>query len=140
PLPWASANEHPGPACWCGKLGCLETWVSGAGFARDFAAVTGRTLRAEEIVSAARAGDADAKAAFDRYIDRTARALAHVVNLIDPDVFVLGGGMSNVSELYARLPTLVPKYVFSDQWDASVVPAKFGDSSGVRGAARLWSS
>jgi fructokinase len=140
PLPWATDSEHPGPLCWCGKHGCLETWISGQGFARDFAEASGRALRAEEIVPAARAGDADAGAALDRYVDRTARALAHVANIVDPDVFVLGGGMSNVGELYERLPAQIRRYVFSDVWEGRIVAAKYGDSSGVRGAARLWSS
>ena len=137
-LPWPSAEEAPGPACWCGLRGCLETWISGTGFQRDHQAATGRAWTAQAIIDAARAGDAQAAAALDRYIDRLGRALAMVVNLADPEVFVLGGGMSNVSELYDRLPALVARHVFSDHWDGRIVAAKWGDSSGVRGAARLW--
>jgi fructokinase len=138
PLPWPDETEYPGPACWCGKTGCIECWISGSGLARDFAKTYGRNLRSEEIIAAARANDKDAVAAFARYVDRTARTLAHVANLADPDVFVLGGGMSNVTELYERLPALVERYVFSDVWEGRIVAAQFGDSSGVRGAARLW--
>jgi len=137
-LPWPSAEEAPGPVCWCGLHGCLETWISGTGFQRDHQATTGRVWTAQAIIDAARAGDAQAVAALDRYIDRLGRALAMVVNLADPEVFVLGGGMSNVGELYDRLPAVVARHVFSDHWDVRIVPAKWGDSSGVRGAARLW--
>lgn len=137
-LPWPSADEAPGPACWCGLNGCLETWVSGTGFQRDHQANTGRAWKAQAIIDAARAGDAEAAGALSRYIDRLGRALAMVVNLTDPEVFVLGGGMSNVAELYDRLPEVVGRHVFSDRWDGRIVPAKWGDSSGVRGAARLW--
>jgi fructokinase len=140
PLPWPQANEIPGPACWCGKHNCIESWISGSGMARDFAETQGRKLRAEEIVDAARGGDAAAIAAFDKYVDRAARVLAQIANLADPDVFVLGGGMSNIRELYDRLPDRVRRYVFSDVWEGRIVAAKFGDSSGVRGAARLWKS
>ncbi|WP_024353910.1 ROK family protein [Brevundimonas naejangsanensis] len=137
-LPWPSADEAPGPACWCGLHGCLETWVSGTGFQRDHEAATGRARTAQAIVDVARAGDVQAVAALNRYIGRLGRALAMVVNLADPEVFVLGGGMSNVDELYDRLPQVVARHVFSDHWDGRIVPAKWGDSSGVRGAARLW--
>ena len=137
-LPWPSAKEAPGPACWCGLNGCLETWVSGSGFQRDHEATTGRAWKAQAVVEAARDGDADAKAALDRYIDRLGRALAMAVNLVDPEVFVLGGGMSNVGELYDRLPEVVARHAFCDHWDGRIVAAKWGDSSGVRGAARLW--
>lgn len=139
PLPWAGVVEVPGPACWCGKHNCIELWASGSGLARDYHQGSEHPdWRSEDIVAAARRGDATAVAAFDRFIDRTARSLAHVANILDPDVFVLGGGMSNVSELYDRLPDLIAKYIFSDCWEGRVVPAKFGDSSGVRGAAWLW--
>lgn len=138
-LPWPSADEAPGPACWCGLTGCLETWVSGTGFQRDHEATTGRAWKAQAVVEAARGGDAGAAMALERYIDRLGRALAMVVNLADPEVFVLGGGMSNVSELYDRLPDIVARHAFSDHWDGRIVAARWGDSSGVRGAARLWS-
>lgn len=140
PLPWPMADELPGAVCWCGKRNCNELWISGSGMARDFAAVWGQKLRSEEIIAAARTGDPKATASFDRYVDRLARVLAQVANVADPDVFVLGGGMSNVEELYARLPERIQRYVFSDVWEGRVVAAKFGDSSGVRGAARLWPS
>ena len=134
PLPWASADEHPGPECWCGRRGCLEQWVSGPAFERDH----GGGLRAAEIVVRARAGDAEAAGALDRYVDRLARALAVIVDVIDPDIIVLGGGMSNVAELYERLPTAISPHVFGDGIDTPVRPARHGDSSGVRGAAWLW--
>jgi fructokinase len=139
-LPWPDAAEHPGPQCWCGLQGCLETWISGSGFRADHERRTGQRLDGAAIVAAARRGDAAASASLDSYVDRLARALAMVANIIDPDCFVLGGGMSNVGELYERLPDLVPRHTFSDQWNARIVPARWGDSSGVRGAARLWPS
>jgi fructokinase len=132
PLPWPTAAEHPGPACWCGRRGCLELWISGPGFARD----AGRA--AEDAVAAARTGMPDAAAALDRYVDRLARGLAVVCDLLDPDVIVLGGGMSNVAELHSRLPAAISPYVFSDVFETPVRPAAHGDSSGVRGAAWLW--
>ena len=138
PLPWASASESPGPACWCGQRGCLETWLSGTGLARDYAETTGRRLISEEIIAAARAGEPEASTTFDLYIDRLGRALAMLCNLFDPDAIVFGGGLSNVQEIYARLPTVIARYVFSDVWEAKLTPARWGDSSGVRGAARLW--
>ena len=137
-LPWPTTAEMPGPACWCGLNGCLETWISGTGLQRDHATVTGRTLAAEAIVAAADAGDAAATASLDRYTDRLARALAMVVNLVDPDVVVMGGGLSNIAGLYPRLSERVPRHVFADGIDTRIVPARWGDSSGVRGAARLW--
>jgi fructokinase len=137
-LPWPAGEEAPGPACWCGLSGCLETWVSGTGFQRDHEATTGRAWKAQAVVEAALDGDAGATAALDRYIDRLGRALAMVVNLVDPEAFVLGGGMSNVGELYDRLPEVVARHAFSDHWDGRILAAKWGDSSGVRGAARLW--
>ena len=138
PLPWAARDEHPGPLCWCGRHGCLETWVSGTGFQRDFAEHSGRQLSGEAIIEAARQGDADAGSAFDRLIGRLGRAIAMVCNLFDPDVFVVGGGLSNVPELFERLPRAVRPFVFADNWQARIAPAKWGDSSGVRGAAWLW--
>jgi len=141
PLPWPSEAENPGPTCWCGQRGCLETWVSGTGFQRDYAeAPGGRQITGEAIVQASRRGEPAASAAFDRLISRLGRAIAVVCNLIDPDAFVIGGGLSNVPELFERLPGAVRPYVFSDRWEAKIVPAQWGDSSGVRGAARLWSS
>ncbi len=134
PLPWPTATEHPGPECWCGRRSCLELWVSGTGFANDH----GGGRSGEQIIAAARSGDADAAAALDRYIDRLARGLAVVCDVLDPDVIVLGGGMSNVAELYERLPGATAPLVFSDVFTTPLAPAMHGDSSGVRGAAWLW--
>jgi fructokinase len=139
PLPWPTHEELDASECWCGKRGCLETWISGSGLSRDYARIDGRTLSGEAIVEAARAGEVLAEAALDRYLNRLARALGVICNIVDPDTIVLGGGLSNVTELYERLPSAVRAYVFSDTWDARIVPARWGDSSGVRGAARLWS-
>lgn len=138
PLPWLRADEFPGPDCWCGQHGCLETWISGTGIRRDHAARTGEQRNGGEIAEAARSGDAAAAETLDRYLDRLARAIAMLANIVDPDIFVLGGGMSNVDELYARLPSLVGNHTFGGAWEGAIVPAKWGDSSGVRGAARLW--
>lgn len=139
PLPWAAGpDEDPGPACWCGKRGCVETFISGQGFARDHALTTGVLTRAEAIVAQARAGDPGAGASLASYVDRLARCCATVVNLLDPDVIVLGGGMSNVEELYDALPDRITRYVFADAIDTPVRRAAHGDSSGVRGAAWLW--
>lgn len=137
-LPWPSADEAPGPDCWCGLRGCLETWVSGSGLQRDHLVVTSQALDGPAVIAAARAGEAGAVASLDRYVDRLGRAIAMVTNLIDPDVVVLGGGLSNVGELYERLPAVVEGYAFSDHWAGRIVPATWGDASGVRGAARLW--
>ncbi len=138
PLPWPKPEEYPGPTCWCGQKSCLETWVSGSGFARDFLEVTGKAWKGEEIITAMRGGNPEAEAAFDRLCDRLGRAMAVVVNLLDPDAFVLGGGLSNVPEIYDRLPGKIQPYIFSDILLTRIVQAKWGDSSGVRGAARLW--
>lgn len=134
PLPWPGPEEHPGPACWCGRRGCLETWISGPAFAADH----GGGLAAPDIISQARQGASGAQASLARYIGRLGRALAVVVDLIDPDVIVLGGGMSNVPELYDRLPGAIAPHVFADGFDTPVRAAVHGDSSGVRGAAWLW--
>ncbi len=138
PLPAPDRTESDGPECWCGRRGCIETWISGTGFARDWRTATGDDAGAEAIIAAVRAGDAAAIAAFDRYVDRLGRALAGVVNLIDPRTIVLGGGMSNVTELYDPLPAAIATHVFSPDWSCAVRPPRFGDSSGVRGAAQLW--
>jgi fructokinase len=138
PLPWPKPEELDAPQCWCGQRSCLETWVSGSGLQRDFTKLTGRTLDGESIVRAAREGDEHASLTFNRYVDRLARGLAVICNIVDPDSIVLGGGLSNVAELYEQLPPIVRAHVFSDTWTARIVPAKWGDSSGVRGAARLW--
>jgi fructokinase len=134
PLPWPTAAEHPGPLCWCGRRGCMELFVSGPGLSRDH----GGGLSAEAVVEAARAGEAYASATFEAYVDRLGRGLAVVCDIVDPDVIVLGGGLSNVDELYARLPAAIAPHVFSDVFETPVVRARHGDSSGVRGAAWLW--
>lgn len=137
-LPWPTIDEvSEAPVCYCGQKGCIETWVSGTGFARDFTCRTGRSLKGAEII-AAMSADAEADAAYTRYADRLARSLAHVVNILDPDAIVLGGGMGKVSRLYDDLPALVARHVFSDEFTTPILPPVHGDSSGVRGAAWLW--
>ena len=138
PLPWMTPDEHPGPPCWCGRHGCLDMLISGTGFARDHAARTGANLDAQAIVERARGGEEEAKASLARYVDQLGRALALIADIIDPDVFVMGGGMSNVAELYEPLPDIVRRHAFGSVWEGRIVPARWGDSSGVRGAARLW--
>ncbi|VXC96612.1 Fructokinase [Sphingomonas sp. T1] len=138
PLPWMTAAEYPGPSCWCGQSGCLDMLISGTGFRQDHAARSGQMLDGAAIVEAARLGEADAVASLDAYVDRLGRALAMIANIVDPDVFVFGGGMSNVEAIYARLPAVIDRYSFGGDWKGQVVPARWGDSSGVRGAARLW--
>lgn len=135
PLPWAKPEEHPGPDCWCGRKGCLETWIAGPSFARDAGFANGQAT-----MEAIAAGDAGANAALDRYVDRVGRALAVICDVIDPDVIVLGGGMSNVDALYERLPAAIAPHVFSDVFETPVKKAVHGDSSGVRGAVWLWPS
>lgn len=137
PLPWPNPTEIPGPPCYCGKRGCVETFLSGPGFARDHAHASGRAAGAEEIAAAASSGDTAAAATLARYDDRLARSLAVVINIFDPDVIVLGGGMSNIAGLAERVRALLPKYVFSDTVVTRVVKNRHGDSSGVRGAAWL---
>jgi len=137
PLPWPRAEEWPGPVCWCGRQGCIETWLSGVGLAADHARRHGGALRGEAIVAAAGAGDAAAVDTLARYAERLARALAHVINLFDPEVIVLGGGVSRVSTLYETVPALWLRWVFSDVVTTRLLPARHGDASGVRGAARL---
>lgn len=138
PLPWPTAEENPGPLCYCGKRGCLEMWVSGTGLARDYQETTGGKKTAREIITAFEAGETDAVAVVDRLEDRLARGLATVINILDPDVFVLGGGLSLAKHLYESLPKRLPQYVFGKEADTPILQAKFGDSSGVRGAAWLW--
>ena len=137
PLPWPAATDKP-TVCWCGRSNCLETYISGPGFSADYARATGKTASAPEIVADARRGERWAVAALDRYVRRLGKALAAMIDLLDPGVIVLGGGMSNVDELYERVPGAVRPHVFSDVWSAKIVKAAHGDSSGVRGAARLW--
>ncbi|MGE0798455.1 MAG: ROK family protein [Lautropia sp.] len=152
PLPPAQPprrDESPGPRCWCGRHGCIETWLSGPGFTAEFLRIAGHAgesaagsgaaaATATTILERAEAGDPAAAAALARYLDRLARALGTVVNLLDPDVIVLGGGLSNIDRLYDELPLRLPAYVFSDRADTPVRRAAHGDSSGVRGAAWLW--
>ena len=138
PLPWLQADELPGPECYCGKRGCIETFLSGPGLARDFLQHAGQSLTGVEILARAESGDAEAELAFQRYEDRLARGLAHVINLLDPDAIVLGGGLSNCDRLYDEVPKRWGRYVFSDRVDTLLLPPRHGDSSGVRGAAWLW--
>ncbi|MDX9689102.1 MAG: fructokinase [Proteobacteria bacterium] len=139
PLPWMTKEEWPGNQCYCGKQGCQETFISGTGFRADYQKHSGKDLSGGQITKLAMDGEPIAKAAFDRYVDRLARALASLINIIDPDVIVFGGGMSNVTALYDHVPPLLSKYTFSDGVSTPVRRAKHGDSSGVRGAAWLWS-
>jgi fructokinase len=138
PLPWAGAEEHPGPLCWCGRRGCMETWVSGPGLAADHARSCGQTLTSGEIAERADAGDAHARASLDRHAGRLARGLAHVVNIFDPHVIVLGGGLSKLAHLYRVLPERIAQHVFANRAKIAVAPPRWGDASGVRGAAWLW--
>jgi fructokinase len=138
PLPWCSVDELPGPHCYCGARGCIETYLSGPGLSREFEAASGRNLEAAAIVRLAASGDAEAEACMQRYENRMARSLAHVINMLDPDVIVLGGGLSKIDRLYRRVPNLWGSWVFSDQVDSLLLPPVHGDSSGVRGAAWLW--
>jgi fructokinase len=138
PLPWPHGEERPGPPCYCGKTGCIETFLSGPALAREYRERSGKTLLAEAIATAAQTGDADAAACLERYRDRLARGLATVIDLLDPDKIVLGGGLSNIAQLYEGLAALVARYAFSDAIDTAIVRAANGDSSGVRGAAWLW--
>jgi fructokinase len=137
PLPWPRDPERPGPACYCGQHGCLETWLSGPGLARDFEA-GGANLTARAVAARAEAGDPAAQATLERYEDRLARGLAQVINVLDPDVIVLGGGLSNIARLYHNVPRRWGEYVFSDYVATRLMPPRHGDSSGVRGAAWLW--
>jgi fructokinase len=138
PLPWPLDTERPGPKCYCGKRGCIETFLSGPGMSADFLNATGESLEAIAIAERLASGDADAEQCLQRYEDRMARSLAHVINMLDPDVIVLGGGMGNITRLYENVPKLWGRYVFSDRVETKLLPPKFGDSSGVRGAAWLW--
>jgi fructokinase len=138
-LPWPRDDERPGPPCYCGKTGCIETFLSGPGLASDHAAATGEKVAATDIAARIAAGEASALATLDRYLDRLARSLASVINLIDPEIIVFGGGVSNIGKLYASLPERLERYIFSDEpIRTRLVPARHGDSSGVRGAAWLW--
>lgn len=138
PMPWLTAHEYPGPRCWCGRRGCIETYISGTGLARDHAEVTGVALSGEDIVIAAEQGDAAALATLDRHADRTARGLALITSIFDPDVIVLGGGLSRLAHLYDVLPGLMARHMLTDEATPIVRPPRWGDASGVRGAAWLW--
>jgi fructokinase len=138
PLPWPHDDERPGPMCYCGRRGCIETYLSGPGLAADHVRRGGRPLAAEAIADAAAGGDPIAGAALETWADRAARALASVINVLDPHVIVAGGGLSRLDVLYGRVPSLLPAWVFSDRVTTPIVPARFGDASGVRGAAWLW--
>jgi fructokinase len=137
-LPWPGEGEWPGPACPCGKRGCIETFLSGPGLSRDLRESDGIDLDARDVAARAAAGDAACEAALARYEDRMARALASVVNLLDPDVIVLGGGMSNLARIYERVPRLWGRWVYSDRVDTRLLPPVHGDAGGARGAAWLW--
>ncbi len=139
-LPWPRDGEWPGPDCYCGRNGCMETYVSGPGMVRDHEAVTGQRLSTQEIVAKAAGDDDDASASYGRYVDRLARGLAAVINVVDPEIVVLGGGMSNSPGLPEDVQTALSPYVFTDQLTTRVLRNKHGDSSGVRGAAWLWSA
>ena len=138
PLPWPSTDELPGRPCYCGKSGCLETWLSGPGIAADHQTDTERLMTAERIAERASQGDSACKITLDRFLDRLARGIAGVINILDPDVIVLGGGVSHIQEIYQQIPTRLGPYVFSDVVNTPVVQNRHGDASGVRGAAWLW--
>jgi fructokinase len=143
PLPWVSRGTHgaeelPGPHCYCGKQGCIETFLSGSGLSRDYLARSGQQRTAAAVAEAAAGGDPFANECLDIYRDRLARGLASVIDVLDPDTIVLGGGLSNLLGLYPALPALIQRYAFSADAGTPIVPAMYGDSSGVRGAAWLW--
>ena len=138
PLPWPRGDEAPGPPCYCGRSGCIETFLSGPALAASYQRLSLRDRSADAIAAMADSGDERALEALKMYEDRLARALASIINVLDPDVIVLGGGLSNIGRLYVEVPALWQPYVFSDSADTPLVPARYGDSSGVRGAAWLW--
>ncbi len=137
-LPWPEPDEQAGNPCYCGKRDCVETFLSGPGLARDYAALSGIKTTAAEVAERAEAGESKACLALERYENRLARGLAAVINVLDPDVIVLAGGVSNIERLYRNVPELLPRFVFSDQVTTPIVKATHGDSSGVFGAAQLW--
>ncbi|HMD44325.1 MAG TPA: fructokinase [Candidatus Acidoferrum sp.] len=137
-LPWMRAEEYPGEPCYCGYRGCIETWISGTGLQADYKRATNVALAGKEIVERMEAGEAAAIACLERYEDRLTRSLANMINILDPDVFVLGGGMSQIPRLYQNVPQRLREYVFGQEADTPVLVAKHGDASGVRGAAWLW--
>ena len=137
-LPWMRTDEFPGSPCYCGKNGCIETWISGTGLEKDYERAAKTSLRGPEIIARSEAGELAALAALDRFEDRLTRGLASVINLLDPDIIVMGGGASQIARIYKNVPALLAEYVFGREADTPLVPAKHGDSSGVRGAAWLW--
>jgi len=137
PLPWPQDDERPGPVCYCGRQGCIEAFLSGPGLSREYLAATGKEAVATEICEHAKSGDEKAESILEHYENRLARALASVINLVDPEVIVLGGGLSNMERLYTNVPALWSRWVFSDRVDTTLVKNQHGDSSGVRGAAWL---
>jgi fructokinase len=137
-LPWMKPEEYPGPPCYCGYHGCVETWISGTGLEADYERATGTKILGKEIVARSEAGEAAALACLERYEDRLTRSLAQVINILDPDIIVMGGGVSQVPRLYRNVPGQLRQYVFGREADTPMVVAKHGDSSGVRGAAWLW--
>ena len=139
-LPWPESSELPGPPCYCGRSGCIETFLSGPGLAADYQRAIGEHVPGEEVVARAARGEAPARASLERYEHRMARALASIINVLDPDVIVLGGGLSNIDRLYENVPRLWGRWVFSDRVGTPLVKANHGDSSGVRGAAWLGGS
>jgi fructokinase len=138
PLPWPQDDERPGPVCYCGRRGCIETFLSGPGMSADHERHTGLQLTAEQIATNAEQSDEQCLATRERYLRRLARALAHVVNILDPEVIVLGGGVSNMQAIYSHVPEYWRPWIFSDQVETKLVRHAHGDSSGVRGAAWLW--
>ncbi len=138
PLPWPIGDERPGPRCYCGKSGCAETFLSGPGLSRGYHALTQKNLSAKDIAAAAESGDGEAIKCLSLYRNRLARSLATVINMLDPDIIVLGGGLSNVEEIYQNLITAIKEFTFTDVLDTTIVRALHGDLSGVRGAACLW--
>jgi fructokinase len=139
-LPWPKPEENPGPACYCGKRGCMEMWVSGTGIALDYEKATGRRCSTQAIVRDFESGEAQSVAAMERFVDRLARGLAQVINILDPDAIVMGGGVSSVKYIYEAVPKKLPAYVFGGEVSTPILQARYGDSSGVRGAAWLWSN
>ncbi|MES1197372.1 MAG: ROK family protein [Pseudomonadota bacterium] len=136
-LPWPSAKEAPGPKCWCGRCGCIETWVSEAALEEEHFQITGDRMSAGKIVEVSNRGDMRVAKTMETYVHRLGRALASICNIIDPDVIVLGGGMANANALYTQLPEVIREYVFSDVWESVIVKASWGAASSLRGAARL---
>jgi fructokinase len=137
-LPWMKPEEYPGPACYCGYRGCIETWISGTGLEADYERATKTQLKGKEIVAKSEAGEWQAQACLERYEDRLTRSLAQMINILDPDIIVLGGGVSQMPRLYQKVPSRLKEYVFGREAETPVVVAKHGDASGVRGAAWLW--